>query len=288
MSLRESVAKAQLQLLGIQSVIEAEGWDKDPDYIKRDKGRFSSNKGSSPSESKEKIELPGESQYLEQISKIEGLTKKDVDKLQKAYESLNPEQMKAYEDFMESPAIHQMYRDMGTELVTISKPAVEVYEKIQKDLGAAPQPKEVAKSVTQSIKAYIEDHPGQATVVSSVLAISAGVALLQFGVAGVYALSAVAVASTEKDLAKRALAKSNAKLWSKEVAKSVAGTSFCGIGAIMLNNAADEGAKKKAAIRLTHQLDPTGSDFRDKTQQLSKGIIDAVDKASQAFNKRFQ
>jgi hypothetical protein len=41
MDLRGSVAKAQLQLLGIQLTIKAEGWDKDPDWVNRgENGRF--------------------------------------------------------------------------------------------------------------------------------------------------------------------------------------------------------------------------------------------------------
>jgi hypothetical protein len=85
MGLKESVAKAQLQLLGIQSEIKAEGWDKDPDWVTRGKdGKFGGK------DSSDREELNKKLQDLQ------------IEKLQASYELLTKQAKEVYANTMNS------------------------------------------------------------------------------------------------------------------------------------------------------------------------------------------
>ena len=312
MSLRKSVAKAQLQLLGIQSVIEAEGWDKDPDYIKRDKGRFSSNKGSSPSESK----FPGEAEYLEQMSRIEGLTKKDMDYMQKAYESLSLQEMKEYEDFVNSPAVKQMQEDFSSAIKSVSADATKVYDDVIKKVKKEPEPKEQLNAIQQAIK----DHPTAAKVGAAALGVVAALALTKMGLSGAFGVVGVAKVLEGKKLVKEAefaesvarkvgaTAEANRNAEYGEMLKRATGVAsgltkehgikvalngleggLFGLGAIALNNEVSKNEKEKAATRFGNQLDLKAFSGGEKQKQdFTKQIVEAVDKASKDFNKAIQ
>ena len=324
MSLKESVAKAQLQLLGIQSVIQAEGWDKDPDYIKRDKGRFSSNKGSSPSESDNKsdsksdskFEFPDESEYLEGISRIKGLTKKDMDKLQEGYEKLKPEEIKAYEDFANSPAVKQMQEDFSSAMQSVSADATKVYDDVIKKVKKEPEPKEHLNVIQQAIK----DHPTAAKVGAVALGVVAILALHKTSLSSTLAFKGMVKVSKGKNYIKKAefaenaarkvgaTAEANRQAAYGNVAKIATGVEadyatdhglmaiidglqggLFGLGAIALNNEVSKNEKEQAATRFGNQLDLKAFAGGEKQKQdFTNQIVEAVDKASKDFNKAIQ
>lgn len=313
MTLKESVAKAQLQLLEIQSLVQAEGWDKDPDWVSRDKGRFSSKNSSSSNESKGGFKFPNKSEYLEQISKIERLTKKDTDRLQKAYESLDPEDLRAYENFLNSPAAKQMYEDFSSAMESVSTGAAEVYDDAMKKAKSEPEPQKQLNAIQQAIK----DHPMVAKVGVATLGLVAAIGLTEMGLLGAFSLVGVAKVLEGKKLIREAEfaekaaskvgaigeANRNAE-YAETLKRATSVTSeltkehgikaalhsldagFFGLGAIAVNNELAKNEKEKAATRFGNQLDSKAFPGGEKQKQdFIKEIVEAVEKASKDFRK---
>lgn len=313
MTLKESVAKAQLQLLEIQALIQSEAWDKDPDWVSRNKGRFSSKNGSSSNESGNKSKFPGESEYLKQVSRIEGLTKKDMDNLQKAYESLPPQVMKDYEDMINSPVIKQMEEHFSSAMQSVSTDAAEVYDDVMKKVKNEPEPKEHLNAIQQAIK----DHPMAAKVTAVTLGLVATIALTKMGLSGAFSLAGVARVLEGKKLIKEAefaekatrglggIGEANRNAEYAEMLKRATGVAseltkahgikavlngveggLYGLGAIAIGGEIDKNEKEKAATRLGNQLDSKAFSGGEKQKEaFAKEIVEAVDKASKDFSK---
>ena len=158
MKITHLLQKAQSQLLDIKLLIQAEGWDgKDPDWVSRDKGRFSSKNGATKDTSGKYLSSETQSQFQE-LSKDQ----KDTAK--------NAVSLPVFADFKSS---------MEDRLSKFSTESAKVYNKCIKDVGNAVDPRKIAASIEKT-KKYYEDNPIQIALDGAKLAleVGTGVALL--------------------------------------------------------------------------------------------------------------
>ena len=295
-------AKAQSQLLDILQAASddsGKGWDKDPDWVNRDKGRFSSKGGTSQAKPEGESKFPGQDEYVKNISRIEGLAKKDIDQLQKAYELLSPQDMKDYEAFANSPEVKQMQEDFSSAMQSVSTDAAKVYNDVIKKVKNEPEPKEQLNAIQQAIK----DHPETAKTGAAVLGVVALTALGfgalsgmfgVFGVIGVLASKAAAKSSLPEGLAKAAAESGEVsalatKIHALNVVRNTLEGGTFGLAGIALAKEVDKNEKEQAAKRFGNQLDSKAFAGGEKQKQdFAKEIVEAVDKASKDFNKEIQ
>lgn len=150
--------KAQSQLLDIKFLIQAEGWDKDPDWLNRGKdGRFGSGSGKTNNTNEKDLSSKAQSQFQE-LSKDQ----KDTAK--------NAVSLPVFADFKSS---------MEDHLSKFSTESAKVYNKCIKDVGNAVDPRKITASIEKT-KKYYEDNPIQIALDGAKLAlkIGTGVALL--------------------------------------------------------------------------------------------------------------
>ena len=133
--------KAQSQLIDVRILVQAEGWDKDPDYIKRDKGRFSSNNTSN------KIASDKDTASL-------------VSSIQSDFQKLTSEQKNVAENATNLPVFDKFKSSIAQHLSSFSTEAANVYNKSVKDVGNAVDPKRIIASIEKT-KKYYNDNPVQ-------------------------------------------------------------------------------------------------------------------------------
>lgn len=134
--------KAQSQLIDVGILIQAEGWGgKDPDYIKRDKGQFSSkNTGN---------EIPGDKSTTKLVSSI-----------QSGFQKLTSEQKNVAENATILPVFNEFKSSIAKHLSSFSTEAANVYNRSVKDVGNAVDPKRIIASIEKT-KKYYSDNPVQ-------------------------------------------------------------------------------------------------------------------------------
>jgi hypothetical protein len=232
MGLKESVAKAQLQLLGIQSEIKAEGWDKDPDWVTRGKdGKFGGK------DSSDREELNKKLQDLQ------------IEKLQASYELLTKQAKEVYANTMNSENAIKVHNYISVGLSNFSvadvgklyRQAIEQCKKVE--------PKDWINTVNE----VMIRHPLELEVAATILGILTGLCLAGTAISASEALITAAVFSV-KTVAKQET-KLTALATAKVVKSSVDSAIKTGVVGIVISqtslevsNKVIEGRKRKESI----------------------------------------
>lgn len=155
-------AQAQLLLIAIEIQAEKEGWDKDPDWVRRGKnGQFGGGGKSKAEKVKDAVgdaaADTGESiadSYKSAITGMESALKGT----QELFDELSGNSKKAAEKAINNPKLKDMHASIGKALSEISKDAGDVYKRIIKDVGNTLNPKKIISAVKDTIQ-WFTDHP---------------------------------------------------------------------------------------------------------------------------------
>lgn len=158
MKIKYLLQKAQSQLLDVKFLIQAEGWDKDPDWLKRGKdGRFGGGSGT-----------------------INDTSGKDLSsKVQSQFQELSKDQKDIAKNAVNLPVFADFKSSMEEHLSKFSTESAKVYNKCIEGVGNAVDPRKIAASIEKT-KKYYEDNPIQVALDGAKLAleVGTGVALL--------------------------------------------------------------------------------------------------------------
>jgi hypothetical protein len=273
MDLRESVAKAQLQLLGIQSTIEAEGWDKDPDWVTRGKdGKFGA-KDSSDGE--------GSNKNLQNLK---------IEDLQASYELLTKQAKEVYANTINSESSKKVHNKISTAIAKffdtntgkIYKQAVEECKKVE--------PKKYIDVVNQKIK----QHPLEAEIGAVILGTLTGLCLAGTAIFASEAL--VAAAAFSINAAAKQETKLSAIAAGQAVRNKVDNTIKAGVAGVLVNKSrqkledkATEGFKRREQTnKIVDELKLKSVLEKKQAEKFAELIYDAYADPSERINNELQ
>jgi hypothetical protein len=268
MGLKESVAKAQLQLLKIYSEIKAEGWDRDPEWVKRGKdGKF----GVKDSSDREELN-------------------KNIQDLQVSYELLTKQAKEVYANTMNSEISKKVHNKISagiaeffnTNTGKVYKQAIEKCKKVE--------PKNYIDVVNQEI----ERHPLEAEIGAVMIGALTGLCLAGTAIFASEAL--VAAAAFSINAAAKQETKLSAIAAGQAVRDKVDNTIKAGIAGILVNksrqeleNKATEGFKRKEKInKIVDELKLKSALETEQAEKFAELIYDAYADPSEKINNELQ